>query len=238
MGWKIGEIVKRTSLTARALHFYEEQGIIGPIFRNASGHRVYNQSDLLRLQQIKTLRQLGVSISDMPKVLNDTDQLTPLLKQQLSRLQQQREAIQQLENKIGMLVETLETQTQSPFDLDEILFQTLESMAMYEKYFKKTEIDAMHQQPHSPENGENFEDAWNHWIAKMQSALSSGESPKSKTVQTLMNHWVEMTKHLTNNDDAKLKAFNELLHNEPQARKDHGINDELFEFMAKASNAH
>lgn len=238
MVWKIGEVIERTGLTARALHFYEEQGLIGPISRNAAGHRVYNQSDLLRLQQIRTLRQLGVSLSDMPPLLNDTGQLVPQLKRQLSKLHQQRQAIQSIEVKIAKLVDTLETRSLPQDDLNEILFQSLESMTMYDKYFNQTEIDAMHNREHSAGSSESFEAAWNNWVNKMQSALSSGADPKSKEVQDLMHHWNEMINQLTENDDEKLKAFNDLLHNEPQARKDHGISDRLFDFMAQASGGH
>lgn len=238
MVWKIGEVIDRTGLTARALHFYEEQGLIGPIARNAAGHRVYNQSDLLRLQQIRTLRQLGVSLAEMLPLLNDTGQLVPQLKRQLSRLHQQRQAIQSTEDKISKLVDILEARPLPSDDLDEILFQTLESMTMYDKYFNQSEIDAMHNREHSAESNESFETAWNNWVSKMQSALSSGADPKSKEVQDLMHHWNEMITLLTDNDDEKLKTFNDLLHNEPRARKDHGISDKLFKFMAQASGGH
>lgn len=238
MVWKIGEVIGRTGLTARALHFYEEQGLIGPISRSAAGHRLYNQSDLLRLQQIRTLRVLGVSLADMPPLLNDTGQLVPQLKQQLSKLNQQRQTIQSIEIKIAKLVDMLETRSIPQDDLDEILFQTLESMTMYDKYFNHSEIDAMHNREHVAGSNESFESAWNDWVSNMQSAHSNGADPKSKEVQGLMDHWNEMVIHLTENDDGKLKVFNDLLHNEPQARKDHGISDELFEFMAQASGGH
>jgi MerR family transcriptional regulator, thiopeptide resistance regulator len=238
VAWKIGEVIGRTGLTARALHFYEEQGLIGPIPRSASGHRLYDQSDLLRLQQIRTLRQLGVSLADMPPLLSDTGQLVPQLKQQLTKLNQQRQTIQSIESKITKLVDVLETRSIPQDDLDEILFQTLESMTMYDKYFNQSEIDAMHNREHIAGSGESFESAWNGWVSNMQSAHSNGADPKSREVQDLMHHWNEMITQLTENDDEKLKAFNDLLHNEPQARKDHGISDELFEFMAQASGGH
>ncbi len=238
MVWKIGEVIGRTGLTARALHFYEEQGLIGPISRSAAGHRVYNQTDLLKLQQIRTLRLLGVSLADMPPLLNNASQLVPQLKQQLSKLHQQRQAIQSTEDKIAKLVDILEARPLPSDDLDEVLFQTLESMTMYEKYFNQSEIDAMHNHEHSTDSNESSEVVWNSWVSKMQSALSSGADPMSSEVQELMHHWNEMIAHLTENDDEKLKAFNDLLHNEPQAREDHGISDKLFEFMAKASGGH
>ena len=71
MGWEIGEVIKKTGLTARALHFYEEQGLIGRISRTDAGHRPYTQANLIRLQQIRSMRLLGVQISDMPPLLHD-----------------------------------------------------------------------------------------------------------------------------------------------------------------------
>jgi MerR family transcriptional regulator, thiopeptide resistance regulator len=238
VAWKIGEVIERTGLTARALHFYEEQGLIGPISRNAAGHRIYSQFDLLKLQQIRTLRQLGVSLADMSPLLNESGQLVPQLKRQLSELHQQRQAIQGMLDKISKLVDMLESRSLPQDGLDEILFQTLESMTMYEKYFNQSEIDAMHNREHNGESKENFETAWNSWVSQLQSAYTSGADPKSKEVQELMQHWNEMVNLLTDNDDAKLKKFTDLLHNEPQARKDHGISDSLFEFMARASAGH
>lgn len=238
MGWKIGQMIEKTGLTARALHFYEQKGLIGPVFRNASGHRVYSQADLLRLQHIKTLRQLGVPLADMPKSLNEPAQLIPQLKQQLDQLRQQRDAIEMMELKLSQLVNRLASTSPPNDELDDILFQALESMTMYENYFKQSEVEAMHNREHAADTGETIETAWENWVSQMQSQLASGADPKSDAVQTLMAHWHEMVVQLTDKDEDKLHAFNELFHNEPQARKDHGISDELFEFMAQASPNH
>lgn len=238
MGWKIGQMIEKTGLTARALHFYEQKGLIGPVFRNASGHRVYSQADLLRLQHIKTLRQLGVSLADMPKSLNEPAQLIPQLKQQLDQLRQQRDAIEMMELKLSQLVNRLASTPPPNDELDDILFQALESMTMYENYFKQSEVEAMHNREHAADTGETIETAWENWVSQMQSQLVSGADPKSDAVQALMAHWHEMVGQLTNKDEDKLRAFNELFHNEPQARKDHGISDDLFEFMAQASPNH
>ena len=87
MAWKIGEVTRRTGLTARALHFYEEQGLIGPITRNDAGHRIYRQVDLVRLQQISSFRLLGVPIAEMKSLLtNDPERFIGQLEQQLQRL--------------------------------------------------------------------------------------------------------------------------------------------------------
>lgn len=238
MAWKIGQVVKRTGLTARALHFYEEQGLIGPIERNAAGHRIYQQRDLLRLQQIRSLRLLGVTLADMAPLLNDSDQVVPQLRQQLDQLRQQRDAIVAIEERVTRLISELEKSSIRSEALDELLFSTLESMTMYEKYFDQNEIDNMHNHGHSDDDNLSVEQAWDQWVAKMQSAFDAGADTQSAEVQQLMQHWNEMVDHLCGGDEKRLQAFNDLLHNEAQARKDHGLSDELFEYMGKAIGGH
>ncbi len=238
MAWKIGEVTRRTGLTVRALRFYEDQELIGPISRNLAGHRLYTQPDLLRLQQIRYMRLLGISLADMKPMLKDSKQLAPRLKQQLIQLRIKREAIMSLEDRLSTLIDGLESKNVSSDDLDEVLFQTMETMMMYEKYFKQSDINKIHDHGHSLKDGLSTEEAWNQWVELMKSEIQAGSGPQSRRVQELMNHWNVMIHHLTGDDDDRLQAFNDLIHNEPQARKDHGIDDDLFDFMSKASGGH
>ena len=226
-------------MTARALHFYEEQGLIGPITRNDAGHRIYRQVDLVRLQQISSFRLLGVPIAEMKSLLtNDPERFIGQLEQQLQRLRTQRGAIESLEARVIKLLDSLKSESVSPEGLDDLLFQILESTTMYEKYFKQSDIDEMHNQEHG-ENGEHtVGEAWTKWVDEMKTALRSGADTQSEEVQKLMRHWNEMVNHLAGNNEENRQKFNDLLHDEPKARQDHGIDDELFEFMAKAAGGH
>ena len=60
-GMKVGELAKRTGLSIRTLHYYDEIGLLQPSETTPSGHRVYGANELARLQRIKSLRQLGFS---------------------------------------------------------------------------------------------------------------------------------------------------------------------------------
>jgi DNA-binding transcriptional MerR regulator len=46
---KVGELARRTGLTVRTLHHYDEIGLLSPSARTESGHRLYGQADVLRL---------------------------------------------------------------------------------------------------------------------------------------------------------------------------------------------
>ncbi|MEY8702565.1 hypothetical protein AB4F11_06155, partial [Francisella philomiragia] len=68
--------------------------------------------------------------------------------------------------------------------------------------------------------------------------MKNNISPQDDHAKELMKHWNQMINHINENDPEKVKAFNELIHNEPQARLDHGITAEMFEYMSKALNNH
>ena len=60
--WKVGELARRTGVSVRALHHYEEIGLLVPSWRTESGHRLYSEPDIIRLTQIVSLRQIGLSL--------------------------------------------------------------------------------------------------------------------------------------------------------------------------------
>ena len=56
--WKVSEVARLAHVTVRALHHYDEIGLLVPSERRANGYRLYAQPDLERLQQILLLREL------------------------------------------------------------------------------------------------------------------------------------------------------------------------------------
>jgi DNA-binding transcriptional MerR regulator len=65
---RVGAVAKRTGLSVRALHHYEEAGLLQPSRSTDSRYRLYDQGDLLRLLQIKSLRQLGFSLQEIAEL--------------------------------------------------------------------------------------------------------------------------------------------------------------------------
>ncbi len=53
---KVGELARRTGLTVRTLHHYDEIGLLKPSLHTESGHRLYTADDVARLQQVLSLR--------------------------------------------------------------------------------------------------------------------------------------------------------------------------------------
>ncbi len=66
---KIGELAKRTGLTVRTLHHYDQVGLLTPANRSRAGYRLYDEKDLHRLQQIMSMRALGLSLQEIGEML-------------------------------------------------------------------------------------------------------------------------------------------------------------------------
>jgi len=66
---QIKEFAGRTGVTVRALHHYDRLGLLRPSVRTAAGYRLYGENELIRLQQIATLKFLGCPLKQIKAVL-------------------------------------------------------------------------------------------------------------------------------------------------------------------------
>ena len=69
--YQVKEVAELSGLSIRALHHYDAIGLLTPSLRTAAGYRVYDDDDLLRLQQILIGRELGLSLEDIRRSLDD-----------------------------------------------------------------------------------------------------------------------------------------------------------------------
>lgn len=67
----IKEVAQQLNTTARSIRFYEEKGLITPEKEPGNDYRVFTEEDVFRLSTIMALREVGVSIDGMKKLLDD-----------------------------------------------------------------------------------------------------------------------------------------------------------------------
>lgn len=69
---RINEVAAELGLTTRAIRYYEEMGLLEPAARSGGDYRLYDQSDLDRLQFIRSLRDdAGFSLAQIRQLLED-----------------------------------------------------------------------------------------------------------------------------------------------------------------------
>ncbi|WP_262063806.1 MerR family transcriptional regulator [Streptomyces sp. STR69] len=65
----IGELARATGLTVRTIRYWSDEGVLTPVTRSAGGYRLYDAESAARLELIRTLRELGLGLDDVRKVL-------------------------------------------------------------------------------------------------------------------------------------------------------------------------
>ncbi|AWZ48621.1 methyltransferase type 11 [Clostridiaceae bacterium 14S0207] len=101
---KIGEFAERAGVTIRTLRYYDKIGLLKPLKKSSSGYRLYSEEDFFRLQQITTLKFLGLSLEEIHKILCETgENLEDIIKIQREYLENKKRHI---ESVIGVLQKT------------------------------------------------------------------------------------------------------------------------------------
>lgn len=65
----IGQLSARTGLSVRTLRFYADTGVLPEAGRTASGYRLFAEDAVARARLVRTLRELGVGLDDVKRVL-------------------------------------------------------------------------------------------------------------------------------------------------------------------------
>ncbi|MHB9758710.1 MerR family transcriptional regulator [Streptomyces sp. BYX5S] len=66
----IGQLARRTGLTVRTIRFWSDEGVLHPVTRSEGGYRLYDAESVARLELIRTLRELGLGLDDVRKILS------------------------------------------------------------------------------------------------------------------------------------------------------------------------
>ena len=137
--WKIGELARRTGLTVRTLHHYDEIGLLSPAERSDGGHRVYGEADVQRLYRIVSLRCARLPARRDRRRRSTRRRFDPraAVDDHLARLEAQIAQQQQLlEHARGGCCERL--------DADDFL-TTIEELTMRERYYTPEQLDQLEQ---------------------------------------------------------------------------------------------
>ncbi len=65
---RVGELAKRTGKTVRALHLYEELGLLKPVHRSKGGFRLFAPSAVARVEWIQKLQDAGFSLHQLQEL--------------------------------------------------------------------------------------------------------------------------------------------------------------------------
>jgi DNA-binding transcriptional MerR regulator len=68
--YSIGDLARRTGLAVKTIRFYSDRGLVSPTGRSPAGYRRYDLEAVARLDLVRTLRELGVDLPTILKVVH------------------------------------------------------------------------------------------------------------------------------------------------------------------------
>lgn len=116
---RIGDLARITGKTVRAIHLYEELGLLQPATRSSGGFRLYEASAAERVRWIDLLNGLGFSLHEMRELLlswwnaglgpEAMEDLRQIFGRKLEETRENRRKLEQLENELLSGLAYLET---------------------------------------------------------------------------------------------------------------------------------
>ncbi len=235
--WKVGELARKTGMSVRALHHYDEIGLLRPSLRSNAGHRLYDRPDIERLQRIHSLRLMGLSLDETKRLLDGASaSARQVIDLHLTRLHAQIAIQKRLVGRLRALAHHLDAE--ESITLDE-LCRTIEEMMKMEKYFTPEQLEVLEQRRITvgEERMKTVGDDWNDVIPKVRTAMQNGVDPTSPEMLVLARRWKALVEEFTGGDPAIARAVKTMYdHEGPTLEKKLGNvpTSEMFAYISKS----
>jgi MerR family transcriptional regulator, thiopeptide resistance regulator len=230
--WKIGELARRTGLTVRTLHHYDEIGLLSPAERSDGGHRVYDEAAVQRLYRIVSLRSLGFPLEAIARAL-DADDFDPAqaVDDHIRRLEAQIAEERRLLEKLRALREQLEA--------DDFL-TTIEEMTMRERYYTPEQLQQLEQRRHElgEDAIEDVEREWAEIFATLKQEMDKGTDPADPRLRPIGDRSRELLLMFTGGDPGIESSLKRMYETEGPEKASRGMADPaVFDYLAKVRAA-
>lgn len=204
---RVGVLAKRSGVSVRTLRHYDAIGLLIPSQHSDAGYRLYALQDVQRLQQIRTLQGLGLSLAE---IANELACPTSDAASQLQRYIAKIDVCIAEQQKLKIQLETvakLHKAGEMP-SLEEIL-NTLETIKMMEKYYTPEQMSEMkkREQAIGPERIAAVQERWPVLIANVKEQMAKGLPANDPKVKALAREWLDLVNEMTGGDDGIRKSI-------------------------------
>jgi DNA-binding transcriptional MerR regulator len=238
---KVGDLARRTGLTIRTLHHYDEIGLLKPSLHTEAGHRLYTAGDVARLQQVLSLRQLGFSLEQVRDCL-DRPGFSPLevIRLHVARLREQIELQQALCERLEALAAHFGTAGEVSA---EAFLQTIEVMNMIENYYTPEQLEYFRKRrEEAAAAGEDIARQgtadWAALLAEYTAEMEKGTDPTDPKLQELEKRRQALVNAFTGGDPAIEQNLKRLWTEQgDKLCAQYGMDPKLMEYLGKVAEA-
>lgn len=234
MPYTIGELAKRTGVTVRSLHHYDEFGLLTPSGRTNAGYRIYTDDDVSRLHKVLAYRDIGLPLKEILQLLqDDSPSLQEVLDKQIGNLQKQLQRQHRLLDRLHFL--SARANTEEGVTAEDLIM-CMAIMNMSDKYLDDREMCNLDQR--RAELGMDkliaIQRQWAVLIPAVQEQMEKNADPASPEVQTLAIRWLQLVRQVTGDQPEMMKKIGNMYQNESSLQKYTGISAEMIEFISAA----
>jgi MerR family transcriptional regulator, thiopeptide resistance regulator len=232
---KVGDLAAQTGVSVRTLHYYDEINLLSPSHRTEAGYRLYSKDDIIRLQQIVSLKQIGFSLEEIRDCLAERNgSFDCIIQLHATRLRRQIELSQKLLDRLEAISQTASSMEAASVD---DLLQIIEVISMLEKYYTPEQLEILQQRQElwGEEQMRQSQANWQELIAQVQAEMEKGTDPKSEAVQALVRRRQELIDQFTGGDPGIEQSLNAMYQQEGVEVASRGsVDADLAEYMSRA----
>lgn len=232
--WKVGELSKLAGLTIRTLHHYDEIGLLRPAFRTDTGHRLYTEDDIIKLEQVMSLKELDFSLEEI-KEFFENPEYNPkeVIEMQLERLSQEIKLKEELMQQLQELWEVFHSWKKP--NLEQFI-RSIELIKVQKEYFTQEQINKMKMHYNKLNNVEagKIANSWNQLISLLQSEMENGVSVDNPRVIELAERWKQGIDFFSGGDIGIINSAERYYAGNPHAAKGSGMSEELYKYIKDA----
>ncbi|MFB8749101.1 MerR family transcriptional regulator [Streptomyces parvulus] len=183
MSYSVGQVSTFAGVTVRTLHHYDKAGLLSPSDRSQAGYRLYNEADLVRLQQILFYRELGFPLDEIAAIFKDP-QVNPLERLQ-ARQRELNEEIARLQRLAEVAERAIEVQKTGVSLTPEERFEVFGEVAFDLSYATEAELKWAHSEgqreamaradAHTKEDWRRLMGEAHAWRAELLAAFDEGQ---------------------------------------------------------------
>lgn len=193
MDWSIQDIARIAGTTSRTLRHYDAIGLLKPSRVGGNGYRYYDRDSLVRLQRILLLRELGLGLDAVGRVLDDRMDAVPALRDHLEWLRAER---QRLARQIASVESTIHAVEEGEEIVAEQMFDGFDHTQYKDEVEERWGKEAYAASDRwwrskSAEERAEWQSRQERLAADWQSAAASGVSPDSEEAQELARRHAE-----------------------------------------------
>jgi MerR family transcriptional regulator, thiopeptide resistance regulator len=229
---KVGELARRTGMTVRALHHYDEIGLLEPSERSGSGYRIYSDEDVRRLFRIRALRGLGVPLAEMPAAL-DGD-LRQVIAARLEHVERDLELQRRLRQRLTHALAALDGGGEPSGD---DLIDLIEVMTMIESHYTPEQLQELERRRDAlgPKGMERAQRDWAHLIQAARAEMEAGTDPGDPRVQELARRWQALVEQFTGGNAGIRSSLDRMYREQGAERASRGAVDaDVAAYMGRA----